>query len=156
MTHYATLTFKLSALIALLGTPALAAVDWAQQAAQDATQDRTSISYDGQSPNRLVCDTTLRELPDGSWALFMLAGGDREPSPENYIGLTRSRDAGRTWTRLEPVDTGLPRRGKTSGQGPTELLVRGGRCTLFFSTHSQTWGRDWQSWLMHSDDSCRT
>jgi Neuraminidase (sialidase) len=27
---------------------------------------------------------------------------------------------------------------------------------LFFSTHSQTWGRDWQSWLIHSDDNCGT
>lgn len=132
------------------------APDWTAQAAADAKQDRTSIPYDGQTPNKLVCDTTLRQLPDGSWALFMLAGDDFEPSPKNYIGLTRSRDEGRTWTPLEPVDIGFPRAGKTSGQGPTELLVRDGRCKLFFSTHSQTWGRDWQSWSMHSDDSCKT
>lgn len=130
--------------------------DWAAQALADAKQDRTSIPYDGKTPNKLVCDTTLRQLPDGSWALFMLAGDDFEPSPKNFVGLTRSRDEGRTWTPLEPVDIGFPREGKTSGQGPTELLVRGGRCTLFFSTHSQTWGRDWQSWFMHSDDSCKT
>ncbi|MFA6546562.1 MAG: FAD-dependent oxidoreductase [Limisphaerales bacterium] len=135
--------------------PALDA-DWDKQAAADAKQDRSSIPYDGKTPNKLVCDTTLRQLPDGSWALFMLAGDDFEPSPKNYVGLTRSRDEGRTWTPLEPVDIGFPREGRTSGQGPTELLVRGGRSTLFFSTHSQTWGRDWQSWFMHSDDSCRT
>ncbi len=129
---------------------------WAKQAVEDAKRDRTSIPYDGKSPNKLVCDTTLRALPDGSWALFMLAGDDFEPSPKNYIGVTRSRDEGRTWTPLEPVDTTFPREGKTSGQGPTELLVRGQRATLFFSTHSQTWGRDWKSWMMHSDDSCRT
>jgi len=129
---------------------------WTAQAAEDAKQDFSSIPYDGQSPNKLVCDTTLRELPDGSWALFMLAGDDFEPSPKNYIGLTRSTDRGRTWTPLARVDVGLPREGKTMGQGPTELLVRGDRCTLFFGTHSQTWGRDWQSWLIHSDDNCRT
>lgn len=132
------------------------ALDWAAQAAADAKQDRTTIAYDGKTPNKLVCDTTLRELPDGSWALFMLAGDDFEPSPKNYIGLTRSPDHGQTWTPLQPVDIGFPREGKTSGQGPTELMMLNGRSTLFFSTHSQTWGRDWKSWFMYSDDSCRT
>jgi hypothetical protein len=39
---------------------------WTAQAAKDAKQDFTSIPYDGITPNKLVCDTTLRELPDGS------------------------------------------------------------------------------------------
>ena len=129
---------------------------WTAQAAEDAKQDSTSIPYDGITPNSLVCDTTLRELPDGSWALFMLAGDDFEPSPKNYIGLTRSFDQGKTWSPLQPVDIGLPREGKTMGQGPTELMTIGNRSTLFFSTHSQTWGRDWQSWFIHSDDNCKT
>lgn len=129
---------------------------WTAQAAEDAREDFSSIPYDGVSPNKLVCDTTLRELPDGSWALFMLAGDDFEPSPGNFTGLTRSRDRGTTWTPLEPVDLGLPRDGATRGQGPTELMVRGGTCTLFFSTHSRTWGRDWRSWMIESGDNCRT
>jgi hypothetical protein len=138
--------------------PALAAAapDWEQQAVHDAKQDRRSIPYDGKTPNKMVCDTTLRQLADGSWVLFMLAGDDFEPSPKNYIGLTRSTDEGRTWSPLQPVETGMPREGKTAGQGATELLVHGQRATLFFSTHSQTWGRDWQSWMMHSDDHCKT
>ena len=129
---------------------------WSAQATEDAKQDFTSIPYDGITPNKLVCDTTLRELPDGSWALFMLAGDDFEPSPKNYTGLTRSFDNGRTWTPLQAVDIGLPREGKTMGQGPTELMSIGNRSTLFFSTHSQTWGRDWQSWFIYSDDNCQT
>ena len=129
---------------------------WAAQAVEDAKQDFHSIPYDGVTPNKLVCDTTLRELADGSWVLFMLAGDDFEPSPKNYVGLTRSPDKGKTWTPLEAVNTGLPREGKTMGQGPSELMVAGNHSTLFFSTHSQTWGRDWQSWMMHSDDSCKT
>ncbi len=129
---------------------------WTEQAAADVKQDFTSIPYDGISPNKLVCDTTLRELPDGSWALFMLAGDDFEPSAKNYTGLTRSFDKGKTWTSLQAVDIGLPREGKTMGQGPTELMTIGKRSTLFFSTHSQTWGRDWQSWFIHSDDNCKT
>ncbi len=129
---------------------------WAERAAADAKLDRTLVVYDGQKPNSMVCDTTLRELPDGSWILFMLAGGDTEPAPENYTGVTRSTDQGKTWSPLEPFDVGFPREGKTIGQGPTELMVRDGRSTLFFSTHSGHWRSDWQSWFIISDDSCRT
>jgi hypothetical protein len=130
--------------------------EWRKQAALDAAQDRTTVAYDGISPDKLVCDTTLRQMPDGSWALYMLAGDDIEPSPKNYTGVTRSTDGGKTWSKLESVEIGFPREGKTSGQGPTELMIRGDRATLFFSTHSETWGRDWQSWFMQSDDSGRT
>jgi predicted neuraminidase len=129
---------------------------WLKQAAEDAKQDRTGIIFDGKKPDSMVCDTTLRQLPDDSWILFMLAGGDTEPSPKNYTGITRSTDQGKTWTPLEPFNVGFPREGKTIGQGPTELMVYGGRCTLFFSTHSHHWKNDWKSWLMISDDSCHT
>lgn len=130
--------------------------NWTAQAVEDAKQDFRSIPYDGKSPNKMVCDTTLRELPDGSWALFMLAGDDFEPSPKNYTGITRSTDQGKTWSPLEPIDAGLPRSGLTTGQCITEVIVRDGRCTAFLATHSQTWGRDWRSWIIHSDDNCRT
>ncbi len=129
---------------------------WALQAQEDATQDFKSIPYDGVTPNKMVCDTTLRALPDGSWVLFILAGGDKEPSPENYTGITRSLDRGKTWTPLERFDVGFPREGKTIGQGPTELMIHGQRSTLFFSTHSKHWANDWRSWFLTSDDSFKT
>ena len=132
------------------------APDLTAQADADAKQDRTSIPYDGKTPNKLVCDTTLRQLSDGSWALFMLAGDDFEPSPQNYTGITRSTDHGKTWSPLEPMATGLPRSGLTTGQCVSEVMVRGGRVTAFLSTHSQTWGRDWKSWILYSDDGCKT
>ncbi|HYR59485.1 MAG TPA: sialidase family protein, partial [Chthoniobacteraceae bacterium] len=132
------------------------AIDWEAQAAEDATHDRSAIAYDGVTPNKMVCDTTLRELPDGSWILFMLAGGDTEPSPLNYTGVTRSRDLGKTWTPLERFDVGFPREGDTIGQGPTELMVLDGRCTLFFSTHARHWDTGWRSWFLTSDDSFKT
>ena len=144
------------ALLAVFPWAAARADDWEKQAAQDAKQDRTKVVYDGVKPNSMVCDTTLRELPDGSWVLLLLAGGDIEPSPKNYTGITRSTDQGKTWSALRPLDVGFPREGKTIGQGPTELMVRDGRCTLFFSTHSSHWGHDWKCWVMRSDDSCRT
>jgi predicted neuraminidase len=129
---------------------------WTAQAAEDAKQDRHTFAYDGVTPNKMVCDTTLRELPDGSWILFMLAGGDTEPSPKNYTGVTRSNDQGKTWTPLEQFDVGFPREGKTIGQGPTELMILGQRSTLFFSTHSKHWANDWRSWFLTSDDSFKT
>jgi len=143
-------------LAAQLSASSLLGVDWEKQAQEDAKQDRTNIPYDGFTPNKLVCDTTLREMPDGSWVLFMLAGDDFEPSPKNFTGITRSTDQGKTWSPLQPFDVGLPREGKTVGQGPTELMIYKGRATLFFSTHSQTWGTDWKSWMIHSDDSGKT
>jgi hypothetical protein len=118
---------------------------WTNQAAEDAKQDFSSIPYDGVKPNSMVCDTTLRELPDGSWILFMLAGGDKEPAPENYTGVTRSNDKGKTWSKLERFDVGFPREGRTIGQGPTELMILGKQSTLFFSTHSKHWNSDWRS-----------
>ena len=69
---------------------------WTSQAAKDAKQDFTSIPFDGETPNKLACDTTLRELPDGAWVMAMLGGGDTEPRPENHVLLTRSHDKGKT------------------------------------------------------------
>lgn len=135
---------------------ASAASPWAEQAEADAKQDRTTVIYDGVTPNKMVCDTTLRELPDGSWVLFFLAGGDTEPSPKNYTAVSRSTDQGRTWSNAEAFNTTFPREGKTIGQGPTELMIRDGLATLFFSTHSKHWSHDWRSWSMTSDDSGRT
>jgi hypothetical protein len=134
----------------------LSAANWEGQAAEDAKQDRTIIAYDGVTPNKMVCDTTLRELPDGSWILFMLAGGDTEPSPLNYTGVTRSHDQGKTWSPLESFNVGFAREGSTIGQGPTELMIRDGRCTLFFSTHAGHWNKQWRSWYLTSDDSFQT
>ena len=130
--------------------------DWQEVAIQDGKQDRTTIAYDGIKPNSMVCDTTLRELPDGTWILFILAGGVTEPSPLNYTGVTRSRDKGKTWTPLEPFNVGIAREGKAVGQGPTELLIHNGRCSLYFATHSLHWRNDWKSYVIHSTDNCRT
>ena len=142
--------------VSLLTSAATREKNWAAQAAEDAKQDRHTFAYDGVTPNKMVCDTTLRELPDGSWILFILAGGDTEPSPLNYTGVTRSHDQGRTWSKLERFDVGFPREGSTIGQGPTELMVRDGRCTLFFSTHARHWNTNWRSWFLPSDDSFKT
>lgn len=142
-------------LVCLVACGNIAAADWEKQAAEDAKQDRKGIAFDGQSPNKLVCDTTLREMPDGSWVMVMLGGGDAEPLPENGIFLTRSADRGQTWSPVERQDFGFKHEGDTIAQVPSELMVHGQRCTLFFSTHDGIFG-GWKSWLVHSDDSCHS
>jgi hypothetical protein len=120
-----------------------------------ATPALVRIIFDGQPPDSLACDTTLRELPDGSWVMVMLGGGHTEPLPTNRIYLTRSTDLGLTWTSMQPLDLGIERQGSTAALVPSELMVHNGRCTLFVSTHDGTFG-DWQAWMTHSDDLCRT
>ncbi len=80
------------------------AADWSAQALADAKQDRVVLAYDGIKPDSMVCDTTVRELADGSWMLLILAGDSREPSPSNYVGVARSADQGKTWSKLEAFD----------------------------------------------------
>lgn len=84
-----------------------------------------------------------------------LQDGYHELDSQRMAHVYASTDQGKTWSKLEPVNLGFPRSGATIGQGPTELMVRGGKSTLFFSTHSQTWGTDWRSWQITSDESCR-
>ena len=129
--------------------------EWTAQAAKDAARDFTSIPFDGKSPDKLACDTTLRELPDGSWVMVMLGGGDTEPLPENHVLLTRSQDKGKTWSPMQPLDFGFPREGDTIAMVPSELMVLPDRCTLFFATHDGTFA-GWKEWLVHSADGCRT
>ena len=139
----------------LLAYGSLYAADWAQQAADDAKQDHKVIVFDGQSPNKLVCDTTLREMPDHFWVMVMLGGGDTEPQPENGLFITRSTDRGQTWSPMERLDLDFKKEGATIANVPSELMVHGQGCTLFFSTHDGIFG-GWKSWMVRSEDSCRT
>lgn len=127
---------------------------WRQKAAEDARQDRTTIIFDGRSPDKLACDTTLRRMPDGSWVTIMLGGGDKEPDPRNRVFLARSHDEGKTWSPMQALDFGFARQGDTAAAVPSELMVRAGRCTLFVATHDGTFGA-WKEWMITSDDSCR-
>ncbi len=128
---------------------------WTQQAAEDAKRDRTHAIFLGESPDKLACDTTLRAMPDGSWVHVMLGGGDKEPHPRNGVFLQRSHDEGASWTEPKRLDFGFPRSGDTAAMVPTELMVHGGRCTLYFATHDGAFG-GWKTWSADSEDSCKS
>lgn len=127
----------------------------ALQPEKDAKEDRTHLIFEGTTPNKLCCDTTLRVMPDGSWAMVMLGGGDKEPLPANNLFLTRSKDQGRTWSAMEPIRLGVKEKNPERALVPSELMVHNGVCRLFFSNHD---GRfmDWTSWYVTSKDGCRT
>jgi hypothetical protein len=128
---------------------------WAAQSELDGQADRGTTMFLGQSPDKLACDTTLRLMPDGSWVHVMLGGGDKEPDPRNGVFLQRSLDEGQTWTLPERLDFGFPNEGNTRALVPTELMVHGGRCTLYFATHDGAFG-GWKTWASTSTDSCKT
>ncbi len=128
---------------------------WDRQIDVHAGEDRIVTIFKGQSPDKLVCDTTLRAMPDDSWVMVMLGGGDKEPDPRNQVFLTRSDDEGETWGPMQPLDFGFPRQGNTTATVPTELMVHSGQCTLFFATHDGKFG-GWKEWMSVSTDCCHS
>lgn len=125
------------------------------QAKADRKQDRVRTIYDGKAPDQLVCDTTLREMPNGSWAMFMLGGGHTEPLPQNRVFVTRSTDQGETWSPLRPIDLGVKKEHPATASTLSEVMVHKGRCTMFVATHDGTFAQ-WKEWITHSDDSGHT
>jgi hypothetical protein len=144
-------------LLLLVSLTALAgaATDHERQALEDARHDRTTLIFDGQKPNSMVCDTALRQLPDGTWVMVMRGGGDHEPAPENHVTITFSHDQGRTWSPMKPAGLPLERKGMQIAQSPSELSVLRDRVVLYFSTHDGHRG-GWKSWFSESTDGCRT
>jgi predicted neuraminidase len=123
--------------------------------ARDAAEDRITRIFEGTTPNKLCCDTTLREMPDSSWVMVMLGGGDTEPLPANDLFLSRSVDQGRTWSAMSRIPLGIKEKNPARALVPTELMVYRGECRLFFANHDGHF-RDWTTWFVTSTDSCRT
>lgn len=115
-----------------------------------ASDDRKSLVYKGMPPDHCCCGPTLRFLPDGTWIVPFLTGGRREPEPENYVGLCRSTDRGRTWGELETVLRLDDRACLFS-----ECFVEGDTVTMFVQTHSGAFG-DWQNFTITGTDGART
>jgi len=140
-----------------MATNALSAnsVDWGRQAKEDAKQDSSTIIFDGQAPNQLACDTTVRPMPDGSWVTVMLGGGHTEPLPANRVFISRSRDQGKTWTPMCPIDLGIKSKDPTRAITLSELMLNGERATMVLQVHNGGFS-EWKTYFVHSDDSCHT
>ncbi|MEX2579580.1 MAG: exo-alpha-sialidase [Verrucomicrobiales bacterium] len=128
---------------------------WTAEGVRDAEEDRSRTLFLGESPDQLACDTTLRRMPDGSWVMIMLGGGNTEPLPQNRVFLTRSHDEGETWSPLQPIDLGIKSENPDTALVPSELMVHDGLATIFVATHDGTFA-DWKEWMTHSADSGRT
>lgn len=136
--------------------PMLAALPPAQARAANApprkgnAMDRLVHVYKGHPPDHCVCDQALRQLPDGSWAILFMTGGDHEPRKENFVALCRSTDRGKTWSKRETVH-----RPKDRGCTFSEATVHGGEIRVFIQTHGGYF-EDWRDFVLVSRDNGRT
>jgi hypothetical protein len=128
-------------------------VDWNRQAESDAQRDFTTIIFDGQPPNQLACDTTVRPMPDGSWVTVMLGGGHTEPLSANRVFISRSHDQGKTWSPMRPIDLGIKSKDPTRAITLSELMLNDGRATMALQVHNGGFG-EWKTFFVHSVDSC--
>jgi len=112
--------------------------------------DRKSLVYKGVDKDITCCDQALRILPDGTWIVVFMTGGQSEPLPENHVMLCRSTDQGEVWGAAENV-LQLPDRACTM----TEVLVIDGIITVHVQTHRGNW-EDWRNCTVTSRDGGRT
>ena len=113
--------------------------------------DTYQLAYKGCPPDHCCCDSTLRILPNGEYAIFFLTGGPTEPHPDNYIGLVRSREPETVWTKeVEPVFR-FPEGGCTL----SEAFVHENRITILLHTHQGHFEK-WENWKITSTDNAKT
>jgi predicted neuraminidase len=112
--------------------------------------DRTSLVYKGCHQDITCCDQVLRVLPDGTWIVLFMTGGQTEPAPENHVMLCRSLDQGVVWSTPESV-LRLPDRACTM----TEVLVADGAITVHVQIHRGNW-EDWRNCTVTSHDGGRS
>lgn len=112
--------------------------------------DRMVHVYKGSPPDHCVCDQVLRMLPDGSWAIIFMTGGDHEPRKANYIAMCRSNDRGKTWSRKETVLRYEDRACLLS-----EVIVDGGEIRMMAVTHGGTF-ENWRNVVVTSRDNGKT
>ncbi len=115
-----------------------------------AKQDRKAHVYKGSPPDHCVCDQALRVVPDGSWAIVFMTGGDHEPRKANYIAMCRSTDHGRTWGKKRPV-----LRYKDRGCLLSEVIVCDDEVRVMAVTHGGRF-EDWRNYVLISSDSGKT
>jgi predicted neuraminidase len=113
--------------------------------------DARALVYKGLPPNHCCCDSTLRVLPNGEFAVFFMTGGAGEPDIQNHVAMVRSSEPGVAWSKeLEPVLRFDDRACVLS-----EVYVEGERIVIYVSTHDGTFAR-WQNFTIESVDNACT
>ncbi len=112
--------------------------------------DKLTHVYKGSPPDHCVCDQALRRLPDGSWAIFFMTGGDHEPRKANYIAVCRSTDQGKTWRKKTKVLRYADR-----GCLLSEVIVHGCEIRIMAVTHGGYF-EDWRNVVLTSRDNGKT
>lgn len=113
--------------------------------------DRKALVYKGCWPDATCCDQVLRILPDGTWLVLFMTGGQTEPAPENHVMLCRSTDQGQVWGPAESV-LKLPDRACTM----TEVAVEAdGTITVHVQIHRGSFD-DWRNCTITSRDGGRS
>ena len=109
--------------------------------------------FSGRGPLKLACSPIVRQVPNGDLLCYWLTGSDAEPAYDNCVVMSRSTDAGRTWS------------------DPDVLLPAGDMATSLTSMHATTdrrliafWAQwphekgytEWHYFRMESRDSGHT
>ena len=114
-------------------------------------KDEKALVYKGVPPNICCCDSTLRILPNGEFAVFFLTGGPVEPNIDNHAAMCRSREPGVAWSKeLETVFR--PDEGACTF---SEVYVDGDRVVMFVIAHDGNFGH-WLNYTIESNDNCQT
>ncbi len=96
----------------LIGLSLFLSLGWASQGEPSAVepgksqiQVKETIVFDGNKgwehngvTYRLACGACIAEMPNGDLLCWWLSGGDTEPSTDNNVLASRSRDKGKTWS----------------------------------------------------------
>ncbi len=112
-----------------------------------AVMDRKALVYRGCPPNHCCCDSTLRILPNGEFAVFFMTGGPNEPDIQNHVAMCRSTEPGLHWS--SPPETVL--RFDDRACLLSEVYVAGDRIVMLVTTHDGDFGH-WLNFTIESRD----
>lgn len=130
------------------GDNALAEVE--TRGSERSQSDRWTHVYKGTPPDHCVCDQALRALPDGTWAIFFMTGGDNEPRKANYVAVCRSGDRGANWSKPEVILRYADR-----ACLPSEVIVQGDEIRIMVTTHGGYF-ENWRNFVLTSRDNGKT
>lgn len=116
----------------------------------DRDQDTMVLAYRGRMPDLCVCDQALRVMPDGSWAIIFMTGGDGEPRKANHIAMCRSTNRGKSWSKKAPV-----LRYPDKACLLSEVCLAGDEIRIMGVTHGGYFER-WRNVVITSKDSGKT